>query len=98
MLFDYRTGLKAILRVEEPDALSNVMEPLKQWFFGGHEPDNPAPGSPMSLLAGTPYAEMGNMLAKAVTGNQAATSSNPTMMPMLGNNNSRIIVRSYTIS
>lgn len=30
----FSCGLKALLRIEQQDAISEVIEPLKQWFFG----------------------------------------------------------------
>lgn len=62
------SGLKAVLRIEQQDALSNVIGPLKQWFFGGSDTNTPAEGSPAAHMAGTPFAQMaGSMLANAHT-------------------------------
>lgn len=74
--------MKAVLRIEQPDAISNVMDPLKQWLFGGSDPSNPAAGSPMEQMAGTGFGQMANSLFTAAA---AATSSQAAPQPLLGN-------------
>ena len=72
------TGLKAVLRIEQQDAMSNVIGPLKQWFFGGNDPSDPAEGSPASHMAGTPFAQIaGSMLANAHTASSQSTAPLP---------------------
>lgn len=39
-----------MLRVEQQDALAGVIEPLKQWFFGGHEVDSTSPMAQMMSM------------------------------------------------
>ena len=58
--------------------MSNVIGPLKQWFFGGNDPSEPAKGSPASHMAGTPFAQIaGSMLANAHTASSQSTAPLP---------------------
>lgn len=57
----HRSGLKAVMRVEQSNAINDVIEPLKQWFFGGHG------GPDMGQVdSSSPMGQMVSMFANAV--------------------------------